>query len=552
LELLGEVERLAKSLGVEEEGGGDGGGQVGGYTCETAEYFRLYQVQSRIEQFEAAMEEEGGREGGVDAGVVASRFPFTEFFKTAPQPLFGGREGGREGGDLGVARGCFRHLNRIFEELGDYRAFELLRHHGMRGDYLLTKQARVVAMTCTHAALTRGRLVELGFKFDALVMEEAAQILEVETFIPMLLQEVDPIEGCRLKRVVLIGDHHQLPPIIQNQQLQKYARLDQSLFARFVRLGVKTVQLDKQGRARPSLASLYAWRYSNLGNLPNVTSLPPYLLANPGLAHTFQCVNVEDYQGQGESQPSPFFYQNLGEAEYVVGLYMFMRLCGYPAEEISILTTYNGQKSLIQDVLRQRCGGGGGREGGRGGFWYGMPAAVETVDRYQGQQNDYVLLSLVRTRSVGHLRDVRRLVVAMSRARLGLYVFCRQKLFEGCFELSPAFGRLLTRPSVLEVVPEERYGGREGELARREMEGPAPGMGFRVEGVEHMGVLVQQMIAGEQQQVQQQWQWQQQQQQQQALLAQQQQLQQQQQQQLLQGPPGLMPPMPLEEGEERE
>jgi hypothetical protein len=58
-----------------------------------------------------------------------------------------------------------------------------------------------------------------------------------------------------------------------------------------------------------------------------------------------------------------------------------------------------------------------------GGVVFG---SVTTVDRYQGQQNDYVLLSLVRTRAIGHIRDVRRLVVAMSRARLGLYVFCRQ------------------------------------------------------------------------------------------------------------------------------
>jgi intron-binding protein aquarius len=47
---------------------------------------------------------------------------------------------------------------------------------------------------------------------------------------------------------------------------------------------------------------------------------------------------------------------------------------------------------------------------------------VSTVDRFQGQQNDFIILSLVRTRAIGHLRDVRRLVVAMSRARLGLYV----------------------------------------------------------------------------------------------------------------------------------
>jgi hypothetical protein len=72
---------------------------------------------------------------------------------------------------------------------------------------------------------------------------------------------------------------------------------------------------------------------------------------------------------------------------------------------------------------------------------------VTTVDKYQGQQNDYVLLSLVRTKAVGHFRDVRRLVVALSRARLGLYVFGRVELFSNCYELRPAFARLLQRPT---------------------------------------------------------------------------------------------------------
>ncbi len=49
--------------------------------------------------------------------------------------------------------------------------------------------------------------------------------------------------------------------------------------------------------------------------------------------------------------------QNLAEAEYVVALFMYMRLLGYPAEKISILTTYNGQKHLIRDVINQRCAG---------------------------------------------------------------------------------------------------------------------------------------------------------------------------------------------------
>ena len=75
-----------------------------------------------------------------------------------------------------------------------------------------------------------------------------------------------------------------------------------------------------------------------------------------------------------------------------------------------------------------------------------MPHKITTVDKYQGQQNDYILLSLVRTQNIGHLRDVRRLVVAMSRSRLGLYVFGRVNLFKNCFELAPAFKLLCSRP----------------------------------------------------------------------------------------------------------
>lgn len=87
----------------------------------------------------------------------------------------------------------------------------------------------------------------------------------------------------------------------------------------------------------------------------------------------------------------------------------------------------------------------------------GRPAKVTTVDKYQGQQNDYILLSLVKTRAVGHLRDSRRLIVAMSRARLGLYVFARVSLFKNCFELTPAFDQLMRRPQELALLPNEVY-----------------------------------------------------------------------------------------------
>ncbi|GIL75166.1 hypothetical protein Vretimale_7780 [Volvox reticuliferus] len=436
LELLAEVEKMARQLGVPEA-------ESVAYTCETAGYFWLIHVLARWEKFTAAVER--ARAGGAGPAVISELFPFKEYFSDAPQPLFAGRDFDQ---DMERARGCFRHLRTLFQELEECRAFEMLKGQADRVNYLSTKQAKIVAMTCTHAALKRREFLQLAFKYDNLLMEEAAQILEIETFIPMLLQKPD--DGVsRLKRVVLIGDHHQLPPVVKNQAFQKYSHLDQSLFTRFIRLGTPYVQLNAQGRARPSLARLYNWRYKALGDLPAVQQGPAFRAANPGFAFDFQLVDVPDYLGRGESEPVPYFYQNLGEAEYVVAAYMFMRLLGYPAHKISILTTYNGQKALIRDVVEQRCAPYP---------MFGRPHRIATVDKYQGAQNDYILLSLVRTRTVGHLRDVRRLVVAMSRARLGLYVFGRKDLFANCYELQPTFRQLLVRPIQLALVKGESYG----------------------------------------------------------------------------------------------
>lgn len=280
-------------------------------------------------------------------------------------------------------------------------------------------------------------------------MEESAQILEIETFIPLLLQ--NPLDGHnRLKRWIMIGDHHQLPPVIKNIAFQKYSNMEQSLFTRLVRLGVPSVDLDSQGRSRSSISALYKWRYKKLDDLQHVLDKVEYNLANPGFEFDYQLINVENFNGVGETEPNQFFYQNLAEAEYVVAVFMYMRLLGYPAEKISILTTYNGQKHLIRDVINGRCGDNP---------LIGRPLKVTTVDKYQGQQNDYILLSLVRTKAVGHLRDVRRLVVAMSRARLGLYIFGRVSLFKDCFELQPVFNILLNRPTNLHLLPDEIFPG---------------------------------------------------------------------------------------------
>jgi intron-binding protein aquarius len=433
LELLEQVQLLSESLGVSgtAERGPDG---TPSYTCETAEYFNLHHVKKRIAVFRERIAQNKDK--------VGDYFPFSSYFKITAEDA--------AKMTIESANDKFLTLDGYFNELSEYRPLELLRSQRQRTDYLLTKQARIVAMTCTHAAIARSHLIDVGFQYDNIVMEEAGQMTDIETFIPLLLQKGVIDSHTRLKRICLIGDHHQLPPVVKNITFSKYSNLDQSLFTRLIRLGVPTIDLDQQGRSRDEIAKLYTWRYKNLGNLEHVFTKDKFLRANAGFVFTYQMINVEEYEGRGEYSPTPYFYQNKGEAEYAVALFQYMVLIGTPPEKISILTTYNGQKDLLNDIINLRCNERTPLAGIR-------PSAISTVDQYQGQQNDYIILSLVRTKSVGHLRDIRRLIVAVSRARLGFYVLCREALFRECDELKKVMDQLASRPTKLELVMGEEY-----------------------------------------------------------------------------------------------
>ncbi|EON65364.1 hypothetical protein W97_04602 [Coniosporium apollinis CBS 100218] len=456
---LAEVDRLAANFGAPG---------AHGSSCETADYFNSVYVKPAWTKYWDKV-----RMGDSTRDQIIEEFPFHHYFSDAPQPLFP-PDASRED-LLEIAQGCYRHVEKIFSELSDIRPFEILRSARDKANYLLIKEARIIAMTSTHAAMRRQEIANMGFHYDNVIMEEAAQITEIENFIPLALQK--PKDGeLPLQRIVLVGDHLQNSPIVQNLAFRQYANLEQSLFLRLVRLGVPTILLDQQGRARPSLAELYKWRYPRLGNLPIVLTAPEFLTANAGFRYDYQFINVPDYKGKGEMEPTPHFIQNLGEAEYAVALFMYMRLLGYPAAKISILTTYAGQRALVRDVLSHRC---------KGNRLFGLPRVVTTVDKYQGEQNDYIILSLVRTTRVGYLRDIRRLTVALSRARLGLYILGRRAVFESCYELKEAFDRLLQRPDKLALVTGETHPTTRAvdeEVEATEME-----------GVEHLGQYVFEM-----------------------------------------------------------
>lgn len=359
---LQEVNRLAASIGAPG---------AHGNSAETAGYFDSVYIQPAWTKFteSAALDK-------FSPADMIQAFPFHHFFSNAPQPLFPPNTDRQS--VLDIANGCWHHISKIFSELKDVQPFEILKKEKDKANYLLTNEARIIAMTSTHAAMRRGEIANLGFHYDNVVLEEAAQITEIENFIPLAMQK--PKDGTTpLQRVVLCGDHYQNSPVIQNFAFRHFANLEQSLFSRLIRLGIPAITLDQQGRARPSIAALYQWRYPNLGNLPHVESLKEFQTANAGFRYDYQFIDVPDYKGRGEMEPTPHFVQNLGEAEYAVAIYQYMRLLGYPAEKISILTTYAGQRALIKDVLNHRCAKSP---------IFGVPKIVTTVDKYQGEQND--------------------------------------------------------------------------------------------------------------------------------------------------------------------
>lgn len=359
---LSEVMRLAASIGAQG---------AHGNSCETAGYFNTVYIQPAWAKFWDVARAENST-----AESIVAAFPFHSYFSTAPQPVFD--PSATKEAVIDTAEGCQRHIAKIFSELEDIRPFEILRQPKDKANYLLVKEARIIAMTSTHAAMRRQEIADLGFHYDNVVMEEAAQVTEIESFIPSALQNMKNGE-LPLKRMVLCGDHLQNSPIIQNLAFRQYAHFEQSLFLRLVRLGVPVITLDQQGRCRQSIAELFRWRYKQLGDLPVVESVEEFKKANSGFQFDYQFINVPDYQGVGEREPTPHFIQNLGEAEYAVAIYQYMRLLGYPASKISILATYAGQTALIKDVLSHRCAKNS---------LFGMPKIVTTVDKYQGEQND--------------------------------------------------------------------------------------------------------------------------------------------------------------------
>ncbi|CAI5716513.1 unnamed protein product [Peronospora destructor] len=447
--LLAEVEQMAQWLIKRDPAqyAGLGGGSAS-YSCENALIFYQFHMKAFLD---------AGRESINGNGVALAEF----FIMRKSEPH----------STVEVLRQFAMDIESYFAELRRIQPFELLQTPRQRGDMYLIHHARIIAMTCTHVAINYSKLANLGLRFGSLIMEEAAQVSELDSLVPLLLacskkagSAANESKMCSgLKRVVLMGDAKQLPPAVKSFALKNYAHFDQSLFTRFLRLGVPPIVLDSQGCSRSELADIYRWRYDDiffsegrttLGDLPRVKSRREYQTGNVGFMHVAQFVDLSE--SSEERQPRPFAYENEEEARFIVALFQYMMDIGYHADQVVILTAYNAQKELLQRLLRADAPE------------VAKTCQVSTVDSFQGQQKDFVLLSTVHSgTSMGHLRDVRYASTAFSHARLGLYVAGCLNTLDQARELHPFLSKLVSiakkqdssgKATQLALLPSERVG----------------------------------------------------------------------------------------------
>ncbi|NXT07482.1 ZNFX1 protein, partial [Prunella fulvescens] len=281
----------------------------------------------------------------------------------------------------------------ILEHEEQYQAAaKKLEELKLEQDLCILNNARIVGMTTTGAAKYRRILQYIEPRI--VIVEEAAEVLEAHT-ITTLSREC--------QHLILIGDHQQLQPSANVYDLAKNFNLEVSLFERLIKVDFPFVCLKYQHRMRPEIAQLISPHiYQKLENHPSVLEYENIKGVSTNVFFVEHEVPEQEIQ-EGKS------HQNPHEAHFVVELCKYFLCQGYEPSQITILTTYTGQLFCLRKLMPAKIFEG---------------VKVHVVDKYQGEENDIILLSLVRSNKEGRpgfLQIPNRICVALSRAKKGLY-----------------------------------------------------------------------------------------------------------------------------------
>ncbi|KIJ57325.1 hypothetical protein M422DRAFT_73113 [Sphaerobolus stellatus SS14] len=289
---------------------------------------------------------------------------------------------------------------------------------------------RIIGCTTTGAAKYR-KAIEAA-RPEVLLVEEAGEILESHILTAL---------GDWTNQLILIGDHKQLRPKVNSYLLTvekgEGYDLNKSLFERLVLKGYPHKTLKMQHRMRPEISKfVQSLTYPDLSNAPKTLKRPDLL----GVQNNVIFINhehLEDDDNELEERRDPNVKsskRNTHEAEMVLKIVRYLAQQGYSSENMVVLTPYLGQLRKLRDRLKEindpvlndmdtydlvRAGLMTSAEA----KMTKKPLRLATIDNYQGEESDIVIISLTRNNprhDIGFMYSRERLTVLLSRARNAL------------------------------------------------------------------------------------------------------------------------------------
>ena len=315
-------------------------------------------------------------------------------------------------------RRTIREMRRKRRETGErfHQKIERLKEQAIEFEVRINAdifgQARVIASTLVGAG---NKLLD-GQRFGTVFIDEAAQALEAACWIPIR----------RASRVIFAGDHCQLPPTVKSLEALK-GGLGKTLMERIVENKPECVSLlQVQYRMNDEIMQ-FSSDYFYHGQMKSAPEVAHRLIHEgdaPILWFDTSTINLgEDDQNTFKEQfiGETFGRVNKGEANLTLSLLQiyFQRIGKQrildDRIDVGIISPYRAQVQYLKRLIKKRA------------FFkpFRHLISVNTVDGFQGQERDVILISLVRANDagqIGFLRDLRRMNVAITRARMKLFI----------------------------------------------------------------------------------------------------------------------------------
>lgn len=295
---------------------------------------------------------------------------------------------------------CFLQKHESIEEkfrtlLTEYQLYmKNVENEKIQRDLEILMRKKIIGMTVNGCAKYSHYLEQLESPIT--IIEEAAEVLETHT-ISVLTKHT--------QHLIMIGDHQQLKPHIESYELEIKYNFGISLFERMINNGIAYASLSYQRRMRPDFADfirlIYPNGYYDHDNVKNYENMK-------GIITNLFFFNHNQLESENVGLKSKV---NKFEVNMIAAFALYLCQQNYAQEQITILSMYVGQTLALKAVLKQ----------------YNLhKIKVATVDNYQGEENDIILVSLVRSNQqkiLGFVKNENRICVALSRARKGMYVF---------------------------------------------------------------------------------------------------------------------------------